>query len=263
MKTKTPFSARRWHTWISIFLLLPIVIVSLTAVLLAHKKTLGLDGKVVDRKWFPGYRMMESGRQIMDIRATLMTQTGGAWVGTPEGLYLLNEQSLVAVDVFRDTPIRALAETGFGLVVAARNGVWVGVAGHWNRVLKGDAWVASTRSDGSVVVAIKDQGTLVSYDGASWKEDVQLSPAQLRWVEMVADKPVVLSKLIKDLHTGQAFLGKTAEWLWIDLVGLSLLILAVTGLRMWWRANKRFVIRRGDEKGARSEATVRASSSRG
>jgi hypothetical protein len=52
------------------------------------------------------------------------------------------------------------------------------------------------------------------------------------------------NKLIMDLHTGKFFLGKEYEWLWIDIVGLALALLTLTGILIWWKKlrNKRVII---------------------
>jgi hypothetical protein len=37
------FNARNWHNWISIILVLPILIVAITAIFIAHHKALGME----------------------------------------------------------------------------------------------------------------------------------------------------------------------------------------------------------------------------
>lgn len=55
----------------------------------------------------------------------------------------------------------------------------------------------------------------------------------------IARERITLGKLMLDLHTGRAFLGKEAEWIWIDLLGLVWVFLGGTGLYLWWHAQTR------------------------
>ena len=88
------------------------------------------------------------------------------------------------------------------------------------RVVKGEAWSAAARADGSVVVALRDQGLLVSADSRN---------GPIRWAPR--PPPACLPALppnphpgpsLIDLHTGKALFGKDGEWLWIDAVAGSL-----------------------------------------
>lgn len=236
---KLNLKARSWHTWASIILALPILIVGASAVFIAHKKALNTDDITVNAKWLPGYQTEEAKGKGPEPRAALTTTGGMTYVGTQEGLYRLDGDKLVAVEALAAVPVRGLAESSFGIVAAAKNGIWLAQHGEWTRVHKGDAWNASSRADGSVVVSIKDKGLLLSSDGKQWQADPVLASALAAMPTDAAEKPLTLGKLIMDLHTGQAFFGKKGEWIWIDLIGIAMCLLAMTGVYMWWRAEKR------------------------
>jgi len=236
---KPGIKARSWHTWASILLAVPILIVGATAVFIAHKKALGTEEIRVDAKWLPGYRAAAFKAAKAEPRAVLVTLQGETLIGTQDGLFRLEGANPVVVDVFAGTPVRALVESGFGRVAAARNGIWLENAGRWEQVKRGDAWNASVRADGSVVVAMKDVELLVSGDGRTWAPDPLLSEVLAAIGERMNDKPLTLNKLVMDLHTGQAFFGKAAEWIWIDAIGIAMCLLALTGVYMWWRAERR------------------------
>lgn len=236
---KLNFKARSWHTWGSLILALPILIVGASAVFIAHKKALGTDEITVAAKWLPGYGSAEAKAKGIEARAALTTSTGTTYVGTLQGLYRLDGDQLVEVEALANTQVRAIAEAPFGRIAAAKNGIWLETDGQWERTFKGDAWNASPRPDGSVIVAVKDKGLVTSRDGRKWQQDAVLSVALAGAASTQADKPLTLGKLIMDLHTGQAFFGKEGEWIWIDLVGLAMCLLALTGVYMWWRAEKR------------------------
>lgn len=236
---KVSFKARSWHTWGSLILALPILIVGASAIFIAHKKALGTDEITVSAGWLPGYQAQEAKEKGIEPRASLSTADGKLLVGGQTGLYRMAGDKLVAVEELVGMPVRGLAEGRFGRVAAAKNGIWLEKDGQWERTMKGDAWNASSRADGSVVVSLKDKGLLVSTDGLKWSPDPQLTTALATLPLEMSDKPLTLGKLIMDLHTGQAFFGKEGEWIWIDLVGLAMCLLAMTGIYMWWRAEKR------------------------
>lgn len=236
---KLNFKARSWHTWGSLILALPILIVGASAIFIAHKKALATDDIKVSAGWLPGYQVQEAKEKGIEPRATLSTTDGTLLVGGQTGLYRMAGDKLVAVEALVGMPIRGLAEGGFGRIAAAKNGIWLEKDDQWERIMKGDAWNASSRADGSVVVSLKDKGLLVSSDGKKWVPDPLLTAALAALPAEMTDKPLTLGKLIMDLHTGQAFFGKAGEWIWIDLVGLAMCLLAMTGVYMWWRAEKR------------------------
>jgi len=233
--------ARSWHIWASITLALPILIVGLTAVFIAHKKALGTEDIAVPGvDVLPGYQSVEKQSPAQELRAAITTSDGRILVGTQEGLYELLQQKLQAVEPLEGVQIRGLAEARFGLVVAARNGIWLEQEGRWRKTMKGDAWSVSNRADGRVAVALKEEGILVSQDGKSWQPDQAITTALATLPQQTAEnRPITLHKLVMDLHTGKAFLGKKAEWIWIDVVGLAMGSLAITGIYMWWRGEKR------------------------
>ncbi len=236
---KLNLKARSWHTWASIILALPILIVGASAVFIAHKKSLNTEDITVNAKWLPGYQTEEAKAKGPEARAALTTSAGIIYVGAQEGLYRLDGDKLVAVEALAGVPVRGLAESRFGIVAAAKNGIWLVQGEDWTRVHKGDAWNASNRADGSAVVSVKDKGLLVSGDGKKWQADPLLASALAAMPSEAVDKPLTLGKLIMDLHTGQAFFGKKGEWIWIDLIGIAMCLLAMTGVYMWWRAEKR------------------------
>lgn len=241
---KLNFKSRSWHKWTSLIIALPILIVTVTAVFMSHKKALGTDEIKVAAQWLPGYRLASGKSGRNEARASLLSASGETYVGTLGGLYRLDGEQLVAVAEVGDTQIRGLAEADWGRVAAARNGVWLQEnGGKWQRVAKGDAWSAARRADGSIAVALRNEGLLVSHDGRRWQADAQITAALASLPDEAAE-PVTLSKLAFDLHTGRAFLGKEGEWIWIDFVSLPLILLALTGVYMWWRAQRRKVTAR-------------------
>lgn len=233
--------ARDWHVWVSVILIVPILLVALTAVFLAHEHELGLKNVDITRAvaWLPGYREAPADER-RTVRTSLALADGTQWIGTKAGLYQMRQGRADAVREIGHTEIRDIVAAPFGLVAAAKNGVWVQGRNGWTKTVAGDAWSANRQPDGSVVVALKDEGLMTSRDGVNW----QAAPAAQQALAVVpADKTmakrVSFANLVMDVHTGKAFLGKQAEWIWIDLVGGVMVFLGITGMLLWWRSQRR------------------------
>jgi hypothetical protein len=59
-----------------------------------------------------------------------------------------------------------------------------------------------------------------------------------RFSEAMIAGGVPLSKIIMDIHTGKLLLGDDAKWLWIDLLGATMIGWSTTGLIMWLRSRR-------------------------
>lgn len=230
--------ARDWHNWVSVLLIVPMLLVGFTSIFLAHKKELGLNE--IDLTpyvaWLPGYG--ESGRRMSppELRSSAVLADGSTLIGTQGGLFRLTAEGVEPVAELGGDQVRDIAPAPWGVVVAAKGGVWLEQEGAWQRVLKGDAWNASMNPDGSVTVALKERGLLSSHDGRRWEIPAALAAGvQTLPLEELPYERVTLGKLMIDLHTGKAFLGKEGEWIWIDLLGLVWVFLGFTGLWLWWR----------------------------
>lgn len=236
---KLNLKARDWHNWVSVILVVPMLLVGLTSLFLAHKKALRLNDIDVTRivGWLPGYNAADMKQGGTEARTILTLPDGSGWIGTQAGLYRVAEGRAHAVAELGDTQIRDLVAAPWGIVAATKNGIWVLDRDGWRKTHKGDAWNAALAPDGNVAVTIKDKGLLVSHDGAEWRQhfSVQRALDDLP-VESFIGERITLGKLVIDLHTGKAFLGKDAEWLWIDLLGAIWIFLGGTGLWLWWHS---------------------------
>jgi hypothetical protein len=236
---KTRFDSRKWHIWVSIALSIPILIVSVTAVFIAHEHELGLKDIPVEVGWLPGYRSEGVKEKYIEPRAALVSSAGDQYIGTNGGLYRVDDGRPVPVGELAGLQVRAIAESSWGVAVATKGGLWLQRDGRWQRVVDGDAWTVTSRTDGSMIAAFKDKGLIASSDGALWQRDAASMAAVEQMAEHVAVEQVTLGKLVMDLHTGKAFFGKAWEWFWIDLVGLAMTLLTLTGVFMWWRGERR------------------------
>lgn len=236
------YDNRSWHAWISVVLALPILIVAVTAIFIAHNNALGLKEIEITPyvAWLPGYGDAAAKAERMEVHTAQTTRDGNRWVGTKAGLYRVSGGQAQPVEALGGTHVRDLVETQNGLVAIAKNGVWLQRGADWERTLEGDAWSGSVGPDGKLAVAVKGRGVLVSADARNWQTDAGVNQALAALpASMAQTKPVTLGNLVMDLHTGKAFFGKEWEWIWIDLIGFVMAFLGVTGVVMWWRGEKR------------------------
>lgn len=235
---KTEINWRGWHTWWSVALALPISIVSLTAIFIAHEDALGLKSAPLPAALRPA--VQERTAAVPEIRAAHRHGDGTLYIAMKNGLFAQTGTTLTPVPALAGIEVRGLASTMDGLYAATKSGVWRLAGENWERVLRGEAWSVNAASDRRIVAAMKQGGVVASNDGgATWQAERALNQALTEAVAAETHSPrFTLHKLVMDMHTGKAFLGKTYEWLWIDIVAGAMLFLSFSGLVMWWRARR-------------------------
>lgn len=229
-------SVRGWHSWVSIILLVPMFIVGATAIFIAHEKALGTD-EVELSPSLAGNAYRAEGREII-VRDVHVGQTD-TLVASQAGLFRLAGEDLTRVAGVPNGEFRSVAAQPDGTLLAAgKYGLWRQPAnGPWAMLSDGDYHSVAVTA-GGIVAYLKDTGMQISRDGGrTWSAD----PAFARLASVAGEQaePYTMQKLVMDLHTGKFFFGKQAEWIWIDLLGITLVMLCLTGGLMWWRSQKR------------------------
>lgn len=229
---------RAWHAWLSVILSLPLFIVGVTALFFAHGKTLGLNKMDIDALWLPGYAMAVSKGEPVVVKAALAAD--GVWyVGGKTGLFILRAGRAEAVEALRGADVRSIAGAADKLVVGAKTGVWLGGGNDWRRIHDTEVFTAGTLPDGAIFAAPATGGLVVSRDGGrTWLNDAAAIDA-LTLLPAAREETLTMNRLIMDLHTGKAFLGKHWEWLWIDILGGIMIFLSLTGVYLWWMGQRR------------------------
>ena len=237
---KLQYNNRKWHAWISFAISLSILLVAITAILIAHGQKLGFRDIKVDASWLPGYSSATAQREV---RATL-TAPDALWIGTLSGLFVQSVGSVREIDAFSGQEIRALLRTENTVFALTTQGLFAQRGDQWQRLSRGP--VSSAYADGSSVYMMsRDKGLQVSDDeGASWKP-AAAALAALEQLPPLGPQPakMVLARVIRDLHTGEALLGHDGEWIWNDIVGGTMAFLGVSGLFLWWRGQRRVLFR--------------------
>jgi len=227
---------RKWHINVGVLLALPIIVVCMTAMLMAHNQNLDLRNIELNLAWLPGYQnsaQPDLTVSNMEIRATLTTTDNRNFIGTRFGLWQLDHNRLIPVTEVPPVEIRSIRETLNGLVLASRKGIWLNEHNHWRRIFRGDTWAVEVLPNQTLRIAAKNKGLLESSDGGKqWTPRRDLNALPLILPQGVPQEEMNLGRLVLDLHTGRAWFGKQWAWLWIDCFAVILAFLALSGLIM-------------------------------
>lgn len=230
---------RGWHAWLSVILALPILLVSVTAIFIAHDKSLGLKEIPVNARWLPGYSN-DSGRMTMEIRSHMVSSDGTPYLGSRYGLFRVEGGTMTLIPGSETLEVRSMVEQAGAVVIASKNGLFRLENGTLHRVSPHEIWSLSQLPDGAVAALTRDDGILRSDDGGkSWKPHADLNSTTAAYAATMPERPLTLANLVMDLHTGKAFFSKETQWLWIDLTGAVMTFLGVSGLVVWWRTRRR------------------------
>lgn len=233
----------KWHRKLGVFFVAPILIVGFTAIFMVHGKTLGFKQIMVDASWLPGYGAEAMKMKQREIKSGLALPDGKRYVGTKLGLFEFQRGSLIPIREFQGMDIKNIARNKNDVFVATKQGVWASFnSGEtWKKIYGNDVHGVSVAENGEISIVAHDEGLLVSLDqGKHWSKQTQLGEL-LAALPAPALKPekISLAKLVGDLHTGKAFLGKSGEWLWADILGLLMIFFTVGGFYFWvWKKQR-------------------------
>ncbi|ODN72085.1 hypothetical protein A6302_00600 [Methylobrevis pamukkalensis] len=224
---------RTWHAWLSIALALPIVIVSITAILIAHDKDLGTKNVALTG---PG----EGAPAAFELKAFLETADGTRYYGTKYGLVAEGTGGVpMKVGAIGEEEVRDLAAADGTVFAAGKTGLWrAGRDGLWTQAMPGDVWSVST-SGAAIFAATKEQLWRSDDGGATFRPSPLADEALSGYAAVHGAPAYTLNKLVMDLHTGKLFFGKDLEWIWIDAIGAVMLFLSLSGVVIWRRAERR------------------------
>ncbi|MBG0843722.1 PepSY domain-containing protein [Pseudomonas chengduensis] len=221
-------SSRRIHLWSGVVLAIPMFIVGITAVFIAHDKSMGL--KDLPLSWLPMSYEKEN-----ELRSAAQTGDGQLWFGSKYGVFQQGADG--HLQQRSEVEVRQLLGEQQQLWVASKEGLYLIDGERIEQRLDAEVHGITRLQDGQLLASVKDEGALLSRDGLAW----QPSPlnAELASVQSAAPKPYTFGKLVMDLHTGKAFFGKSGEWIWIDVLGITLALLGLTGVWIWWQSRRR------------------------
>ena len=232
---------RRLHIWIGLLILLPIALVSMTAIMLAHDKDLGLKDIRIQGEWLPDSWLKHRDDKDAEIKAYLAGEAGSALIGTKSGLYYLEGNTLTEVQALQGMDVHALKRWQGEVLAATRQGAFLSAHGTWHQLYQGDARSIDADNDGNLYVAAHHKGLLVSHDGGqSWQEAADIGKQLATLTELNPTRDIDLKRLIKELHRGRMLVGNRDEWLWIDIISGLLLFTSFIGVFRWWKKRNLF-----------------------
>ena len=223
-------TARQFHLWSGVLLGLPMLIVAITAVLLAHEKPLGLPAIEV-----PLLQMAAD--QALELDTSVEDAQGRLWLGSKQGLYVQHADGRIEQQA--DLDVKQLLSHAGQLWIASKSGLFSLTGTQLEQHLSGETRGISLLADGRLLAIHKSRGGLLSHDGRDWQ--AWSGNPVLAQVQAAQGRPYSLDELVMDLHTGKLLFGKRAEWIWIDLLGFILGLLSLTGVWIWWRSRLRAV----------------------
>jgi len=185
-------SMRDWHLWLGVLLSLPILIVAITTIYLAHKDTFKSKQPLFGMAM--GEKSMEKGGKL-ELRAVLPAAEGHYWLGAGKGFYRLSASELRPLTQVGE--VRDLQALGQGAVLAAgKYGLWrLSAEGKAEKLKSGD-W-HSLSAVGDKLFASGKREVLESSDGgSSW------TPVKLAELPMHAELRTYL-----ETASGQRWLG--------------------------------------------------------
>ncbi len=249
---------RIMHKYFGIATAIIIIIVSLTGILLIHKKFLGLN-KIFIR--FPGYSVQNNA----DVFDVLTTAEGFALVATKQGIYMDTPEGWIQT---LPSQAKRLYRHEGTFYVCSNDGLYTSEDGKiWEKtlsegeacamvIIKEDLFVSTkeavyqrkskekvwnelikfpVRSLDVRDIDVNERGILIAAKGGLFifnkKEGLLVENIPLK----KSDK-IELQKLITDIHTGD-FFGKFF-YIIMDITAFGLIVLSITGLYMWYRVKK-------------------------
>ena len=235
-------TSRSSHSWISIVLAVPMLLVAITAVMMAHSRTLKLGEIRVPTRLFPGYSGDALRATRADLKFAVRAGDGTTLLGTRAGAYRLANETLVPIRGLETMDIKAVAvapRTGTPLV-GTRDGIYRIAGDSAELARKGDIHSIVTLENGDVLAVPVGKDAVTSADGGNhWLPVAEYARALATLPLPEPPTTVALSRLALDIHTGAAFIGRANEWIWIDVIGGVLAFLVATGAWLWWVARRR------------------------
>jgi hypothetical protein len=245
-----PKKKRRWnrvfHRWSGIVLLIPIVIASVTGVVLNHTVDLDLSNHHINARWVQSrYGMILNGEPVAYGHAAK------AYAAEWDGKVFFGKKLIET-----NSPLIGAVPLRDGISVVTKNEVhYFGLDGELIEKLD-----SVTLPEGEISRAGRTQELALVLDagGSIWISDRELieftqateseniswsgvvSPTKANrqtWETAYSGKGIPLDRLILDIHSGR-FFGGIGKWIY-DIMVFGVLVLSVSGLILFFRTRKR------------------------
>ncbi|MBU4177737.1 MAG: PepSY domain-containing protein [Desulfurivibrionaceae bacterium] len=246
---------RSLHKYVGLAAALVILLLSVTGILLIHRKELGLN-KVLLRVSGPAATAPDvfdllgepDGPVLAAAKQGVLLREQGAWrvvlpepakrlykIGTTHyactksGLYTSQDGGRNWGSILAKEEVKALLPTSAGLVAATGKGLFRQESQGWKKLAqfsKPGLEVRAIFADGQGLLVAAKEGVF----GVDEAGRVSAAPVSLG---MAGPATVDLQKVVTDLHTGDFF----GSWFFlvVDLAAVALVLLTASGIYLWFR----------------------------
>ena len=215
---------RALHKWPGILFLFPAFLISITAILLALDGVLHMDRVKIN------VPTMSSGKYAENEIKSMAVSADRQFAGSKNGLYILEAGEVKSVPELAGSDVRSLLLVNDTLYVASKQGLWQMVGNTIVRLNDKDVFHVSRTPNNQLLVSAGKSGVLLfDRNGAEIGDNQLVKEFSAKLAGSKQKQPQTLHKLVMDLHTGEAIVGKTLMPFWIAFSGIQLLLLTLTG----------------------------------
>ncbi len=221
---------RAWHKWPGILFLFPAFLISITAILLALDGLLHMDRVKIN---MPFTTDTYSEIEIKSMVAGADRQ----YVGSKNGLYIVEGIRVSSVPELAGSDVRSLLLVNDTLYISSKQGLWRMAGSKVVRLIDKDVFHVSMSNNQLLVSAGKKGIIQLARNGKEVKNNPLAGDITSKLDGSRQKQPQTLHKLVIDLHTGEAIVGKTLVPYWIAFSGIQMLLLTLTGC--WFAFRKK------------------------
>jgi hypothetical protein len=221
---------RAWHKWPGILFLFPAFLISITAILLALDGLLHMDRVKIN---MPFTTDTYSEIEIKSMVASADRQ----YVGSKNGLYIVEGIRVSSVPELAGSDVRSLLLVNDTLYISSKQGLWRMAGSKVVRLIDKDVFHVSMSNNQLLVSAGKKGIIQLDRNGKEVKNNPLAGDITSKLDGSRQKQPQTLHKLVIDLHTGEAIVGKTLVPYWIAFSGIQMLLLTLTGC--WFAFRKK------------------------
>lgn len=199
----------RWHRRLGLISAILVVVLSITGIMLAHSRDMGLDRATTDADWLLSLYGMQPDQDPQGVKA------GPGWVVLVDGaLYFFTDDGelVEALSPGVASSVEALGQVNGLAALRTPEGIFLSddAVSIWSRADEVAGWV-----DAADVPDAVNEAALKAYRGEG----------------------LAMERVLLDLHTGRLF-GNVGVWV-MDIAAIMFLILAGTGIVIWMRNKSR------------------------
>ncbi|ABV86036.1 PepSY-associated TM helix domain-containing protein [Shewanella pealeana] len=255
LRVKILRQLRPWHRRIGLFSTLLVIFIAVTGVLINHSNHLSLDSTQVKQAWLLDYYGIKAPTDVALYQTspqTLLSTTNQLWLNDKLALEasepilaaIAHKEMIVAIDSQHLYLLSAQGELFETQSLATGLPKDIEAIGQTDELwLKTATGLYLADSD------LIEWTAAQPYAAIDWVKPIE-SPETAEFTQQMRASHLTWERVLLDLHSGR-FFGSLGPWL-MDLVALSLLIMAFTGVYIWLQQKPPRKKKTGLKEGPRS-----------